>query len=298
MIVACIPAYNEERTIARIVLKAQKHVDRVIVCDDGSSDMTAQIAESLGATVVRHPENMGKGATLRSLFDVSLKAGAKVMVTLDGDGQHDPDEIPAVIRPVLEGAAEISIGTRFSGENHIPFHRKVGDKFLDFLTNMGAPRKVQDTQSGFRAYSRRAIKEIEIRENGMGADSGILLDARKKKLSISTSPISVSYGAGTSTHNPVRHFADVILSMVRYATQERPLLTLGLPGLVALGIGLGYGAFLLSIYVNTRVFVFAYALLAVGSTLMGAFSLLVALVLYAISNAVKKMKTANEPESR
>ena len=95
MIVACIPAFNEEKTIARVVLSAQKFVDKVIVCDDGSDDMTAQIAQSLGAVVVRHSSNMGKGATLRTLFRTSLDAGAKVVVTLDGDGQHDAAELAA-----------------------------------------------------------------------------------------------------------------------------------------------------------------------------------------------------------
>ena len=116
MIVACIPAYNEEKTIAKIVIGARKYVHQVIVGDDGSDDMTAEIAESLGAIVVRHGDNLGKGAILRSLFEASLKAGATVVVTLDADGQHDPRDIPIVVRPVLDGKADLSIGARFSAE--------------------------------------------------------------------------------------------------------------------------------------------------------------------------------------
>ena len=289
MIIACIPAYNEEKTIARVILRTQGYVDKIIVCDDGSQDMTAQIAQSLGATVVRHPSNLGKGATLRTLFETSLRAGAKVVVTLDGDGQHDPTEIPVVIRPVLEGTADISIGARFHGKNEIPLYRKVGNRFLNYLTNIGNGSKIADTQSGFRAYSRRALEEIDVREDGMGVDSQILLDARKNKLRISESMVSVSYGGETSTHHPLRHLGDVVLSLVRYAAEDRPLLLLGLPGLVALTIGLVYGALLLTIYVNTRVFIFAYALLAVGATLLGVFALLVAIILFAVSNLFKRL---------
>ena len=294
MIIACIPAYNEERTIARVVLSAQKYVDKVIVCDDGSRDMTAQIAQSLGAVVVRHPNNMGKGATLRTLFQTSLDAGAKVVVTLDGDGQHDPAEIPVVVRPVMEGTADISIGARFHGKNEIPRHRVIGNKMLNYLTNIGNGEKLMDTQSGFRAYSRKAIEDIEVKENGMGADSQILLDARKSNLRVSESMVSVTYGKDTSTHHPIRHLGDVVLSLVKYAAEERPLLLLGLPGLAALTIGLVYGALLMSIYVNTREFIFAYALLAVGAALLGVFALLVAIILFAVSNLFKRLKNDRE----
>jgi glycosyltransferase involved in cell wall biosynthesis len=294
LIVACIPAYNEEKTIARVVLSTQKYVDKVIVCDDGSQDMTAQIAQSLGAIVVQHPNNMGKGATLRTLFRTSLDAGAKVVVTLDGDGQHDPAEIPVVIRPVMEGTADISIGARFHGKNEIPTHRVIGNKLLNYLTNIGNGEKLMDTQSGFRAYSRKAIEDIEVREDGMGADSQILLDARKSNLKISESMISVTYGKDTSTYHPIRHLGDVVLSLVKYAAEERPLLLLGLPGLAALTIGLVYGALLMTIYVNTRDFIFAYALLAVGASLLGVFTLLVAIILFSVSNLFKRLKNGRE----
>ena len=290
MIVACIPAYNEEKTIAPIVLGAQKHADKVIVCDDGSHDMTAQIAESLGAIVVRHPNNMGKGATLRTLFQKSLSEGAKVVVTLDADGQHDPSEIPVVVRPVMEGRADISIGARFHGKNHIPYHREVGNRFLNFLTNIGNGEKLLDTQSGFRAYSRQALEDIDVKEDGMGVDSQILLDARKSKLRITESMVSVTYNGETSTHNPIRHLGDVVLSLVKYAAEERPMLMLGLPGLAVLTVGLVYGAILLTTYAGTRNFIFAYALLAVGATLLGILAISVAVILFTISNLFKKIR--------
>ncbi|MGH9920908.1 MAG: glycosyltransferase family 2 protein, partial [Nitrososphaerales archaeon] len=103
--VAGIPALNEEKTIGRVVLLAQKHVDQVFVIDDGSEDMTGQIAERLGAKVIRHPQNMGKGEALRSLFSACRDMGADVLVTLDGDNQHEADEIPLLIGPLESGSA-------------------------------------------------------------------------------------------------------------------------------------------------------------------------------------------------
>ena len=298
MIVACIPAYNEDKTIARVILQTRKYVDKIIVCDDGSNDMTGEIAESLGATVLRHKTNLGKGATLRTLFEASLKMGAKTIVTLDADGQHDPKEIPVVIRPLLEGSADVSIGRRLHDKNSVPATRLFGNKFLSFLTNVGSNQKVNDTQSGFRAYSREALERIIVREEGMGADSQILKEVDKNNLRITESLISVNYEVGTSKRNPFGHFANVVLSLIRYATEEHPLLLLGFPGLIVLGVGLVYGILALTIYSNLKQFIFAYALLSVGGVLMGAFLILIAIVLYALTNTFRRLRSEYvEPRS-
>lgn len=103
LIVVGIPAYNEEKTIAKVVVQAKRCADQVVVCDDGSTDMTGEIAEGLGAKVIRHSKNLGYGVAIQSLFGKARELGADVMVTLDGDGQHDPSDIPVLIEPVLEG---------------------------------------------------------------------------------------------------------------------------------------------------------------------------------------------------
>ncbi len=293
MIAACIPAYNEERAIARVVLDAQKYADKVIVCDDGSDDMTGEIAHSLGATVIRHERNLGKGAALRSLFNASLAMGAKVIVTLDGDGQHDATEIPEVTKPILEGTADISVGSRFSGKNHIPVYRTVGNRLISLLANTGAKDKFVDTTSGFRAYSRFAVETIDPRQDGMGIDSQLLLDARAKKLRIVDTPISVTYGKDTSTYHPVRHFAQITGGMLQYASEEHPLLLVGLPGVVVFGMGIYFGALLLSVYDRTGTFAIGYAFLAVGSVIVGTFTTLVSIVLYAVKSISRRLNGAN-----
>ena len=292
MLVACIPAYNEEKTIAKVIIGTRKYVDQVIVGDDGSEDMTAEIAESLGATVVRHEDNLGKGAILRSLFEASLKVGASIIVTLDADGQHDPHDIPLVVRPVLDGKADLCIGARFSGKNHIPKYRRIGNRLLDAVTNLRATSKLTDTQSGFRAYSREAVERIEVRDDGISADSQILKSALKNKLRIQESNISVSYEGDTSTYNPFRHVSSVIYGVIRYSIERRPLLLIGLPGLAVIGVGLTYGLLLLRFYQHSHVFLLSYALLAVGATLLGTFAVLVAIVLFALSDQVRRLGNA------
>jgi len=113
LVVACIPAYNEEGSIAGVVVQARKYVDRVVVCDDGSVDLTGAIAEGLGAVVVRHGRNLGKGAALRSAFLRARELGADVVAMLDADGQHDPEEIPGLVEPILKGEADMVVGSRY-----------------------------------------------------------------------------------------------------------------------------------------------------------------------------------------
>ena len=124
VVVAAIPAYNEEKTIARVVLQAQRHVDSVLVCDDGSEDLTTEIAERLGATVMRHERNLGKGAALKSLFEMALEVNADVVVTLDADGKHNPSEIPLFISQVLDGDADIVLGSRYTTSNPVQKNKK------------------------------------------------------------------------------------------------------------------------------------------------------------------------------
>jgi len=155
-IVAGIPALNEEATIAKVLIRANRHVDKVLVVDDGSSDDTGLIAENLGATVIRHKRNLGKGVALRGCLDWARDQGVEVLVTLDADGQHNPDEIPKLIDPILRGEADVSIGSRrLTGG--APAYRRLGARFLDHATRVKSSDSVVDSQSGFRAYSRRAL---------------------------------------------------------------------------------------------------------------------------------------------
>ena len=187
MIIAAMPAHNEEGTIAKVVLGAKKqHVDKVVVVDDGSEDMTAEIAEALGAMAVRHEENRGYGAAIRTCFATVKELDADIMVILDSDGQHDPSYIPDFITAMKTNKADIVIGSRFLTKNKlssIPKYRIVGMKVLNLFTRLHGT-KTTDSQSGYRAYSRRAIEKIRVTNPDMGAGSEILTQAKDYNLKL------------------------------------------------------------------------------------------------------------------
>ena len=155
-IVIGIPAFNEEKNIARILLKLKKISQNIIVCDDGSNDLTAEIAEELGAIVVRHKRNLGYGAGIRTIFLKAKEITADVLITFDADGQHRIQDINAVLDPILKNEADIVIGSRFLNNNtKIPKYRKVGIKTITSITNSSIGKKLSDSQSGFRAYNKK-----------------------------------------------------------------------------------------------------------------------------------------------
>jgi glycosyltransferase involved in cell wall biosynthesis len=236
-----IPAYNEELTIGSVVARARRHADRVVVVDDGSDDGTADVAELVGAEVLRHPTNEGYGSAIRDCFEIARDCDVDVLVTLDGDGQHNPDDIPQLIDEMRESGVDIVIGSRFvRGKKNgtIPRYRKFGMKVLDHATMLGSGLRLTDSQSGFRAYSRKALHAIDVSHNGMGVSSEIIIKAADSKLKIGEAGILTRYdGIRDSSKGPVRHGIDVINSIVRLVSQKRPLLFFGVPGLFFLAVG-------------------------------------------------------------
>jgi glycosyltransferase involved in cell wall biosynthesis len=293
-VVVGIPAFNEEHTIARIVLEAQKSADKVIVCDDGSTDYTAKIAESLGADVVRHEKNGGYGSSIKSLFLRAHELNADVFVTLDADGQHEPNEIPIVIKPIAEGEADVVIGSRFVDKNgtaEMPLYRQLGAKLITKMVNGSAKNGVTDSQSGFRAYSHLALDRLNFFEDGMGASVEILLKASKNDLRIVEVPSTCKYNTSkgnTSSEHPVTHGMGVVFSLIRLIVEERPLLFLGVPSLFCLLAGVGFGLWMLQIYAIEHIIETNVALASFSFIIIGFFLLSTAITLYAIARISEK----------
>lgn len=237
-----VPALNEEKTIARVILLAKENADRVVVCDDGSTDLTAEIAKCLGADVIRHERNLGYGAALQSLFKRARELEADVFVTLDGDGQHDPRGVPKIVKPILDGTADIVVGSRFVDKYSaaaMPWLRRAGVKFITKLANNGSKDNVKDAQSGFRGYSRKSLETLNLSEDGMGVSAEILIASRQKGLRICEVPASCNYDKDlkTSTQNPVRHGVGVVMSIIKLIVEDRPLVMLGILGVFCMIIG-------------------------------------------------------------
>ncbi|SHO42818.1 Glycosyltransferase, group 2 family protein [Nitrosotalea sinensis] len=290
-VIACIPAFNEEKVIGNLIKKMLSYVDEVVVCDDGSSDQTSKEAEKAGAVVIKHQHNEGKGAALKSLFQYARKNDADIAITIDGDGQFLPEETPKLIKPIQDKNSDIVIGYRFDDESDMPSYRKVGNKMLDKITNLASELPFRDTQSGFRAYSKKALNSINFLTDGFGADSEILIDASKKGLKISEEKVTVIYNTGgkTSTKNPVSHSSDVIGSILELVALKHPLKYLGLPGFILLVIGVIYSVVVISIFNSTRYFSIPSTMLALGSLVIGLMLLLMSVVLFSINRATRRI---------
>lgn len=295
-VVVGIPAFNEEQTIARVILDAQKFAGKVVVCDDGSTDYTAKIAERLGAVVVRHERNSGYGAALQSLFRRARELKADVLVTLDSDGQHDPAEIPRLIKPIEDDVAEVVLGSRFMDKNgtvDMPLYRQFGVKVITKLANGVSKNGVSDAQSGFRAYSKHAIKSLPMFENGMSASIELLRAINKSGLRVCEVPISCKYsnssGGKTSTENPFTHGLRLIMSIVKLIVEDRPLPFLGIPGIISITIGAFFGVWMLDMFARTGEIVTNVALASITFILLGFFMISTAITLYAITKIAKRV---------
>ena len=276
-----IPAFNEEASIAKVIVGARSFADEIIVVDDGSTDATPMIAQALNVTLIRHKTNLGKGAALRTLMAEAKTRDSKVVVTIDADGQHDPREIPLVSEPILNGEADIVIGVRST--RVMPRERVIGNKVLDIATSGKAGVKLEDTQSGFRAYSRRALDLLDFSVKGMAVESQTLIDASKAELRIVGVPVSTTYGGVKRKRNALSQFSEILDYLLSRTVVDSPLLYLGVPGLVAVLIGVGAGILVVNTFLRTH-------LIATGTGLVAAILIVTGVVAMATGLILKFLK--------
>ena len=288
-IIVGIPAFNEEKNIAKILSKVFDLTDKIIVCDDGSSDTTGPISKKMGAIVVTHPKNLGYGASIRSIFEKAKELDGEVLVTFDADGQHRVKDIPKVVEPILKNEADMVIGSRFlNEENPIPKYRKLGIKAITKLANTSTDKKLTDSQSGFRAYNKKIFDKIIPSEYGMGVSTEILIKVNKAKFRIVEVPIAVLYNNDSSTHHPVSHGFSVIFSTMKFISIEHPLQFYGIPGIVFLAIGLFFIVWTLEHFEVNRLIVTNLSLIGIGFTILGTIFLMTSIILYSLVNVVRE----------
>lgn len=235
-----MPAYNEEKYIGSVLLLAQQYADEVIVVDDGSLDHTSKVANLAGVTVIRQGERKGYGMAIQTILAEAKKRKPDVLVIMDADSQHNPEEIPSLINAISKGF-DIAIGSRRIGRDNIPPYRQFGQKILAYLTGILSGRKVSDTESGFRAYSKRAIAELELKERGMAVSAEIISAATQKGLRVAEVPVSAIYTKDGSTLNPVKHGVGVLQRIMVMISERRPLLFFGVGGTLFTILGLVAG---------------------------------------------------------
>ena len=247
-VIVGMPLYNEEETVGSVVLQSLSHADEVLCVDDGSSDSSARIAHNVGATVKSHRANKGYGAALKSIFQYALEKDASALVILDSDGQHDPNDIPVLLEPILSGDADFVIGSRFveggSGDD-MPAYRKLGVKVITAASNLTSDLSIKDTQSGFRAFSRNALDRIKLAQNGMESTLEMLEQCNEYGLAVKEVPTIIRYDVPKGSRFTAMSHGFAVLSYALISlSQKKPFLAFGLPGagLVTLGSAIGMRA--------------------------------------------------------
>jgi glycosyltransferase involved in cell wall biosynthesis len=294
-IVVCIPAYNGGKSIGRVIDLASRYTDEVIVVNDGSTDNTEDAAKASGAKVINHVVNLGYGAAISSCLKAGVEAKAQIIITVDADMQHNPEDIPLLIAPILEGKADIVTGSRFVTpleSDAIPTYRKFGITMLTKVTNFMAQTTISDATTGFRAYSNRAARTLGSMafSSGMGASSQILMEAFRSGLRIVEIPVNISYttGVDTSRHNAFTMGLGILTSIIRYITIRRPLSLIGIPGLVILSIGVTGLFLLLDIFNSTRMIPIGLGMFTVATSTMGLVMLMTSVILYTMSKLMNR----------
>lgn len=205
MTIAVIPAFNEATRIGAVVKAVQGFVDTVIVVDDGSSDGTGQKAAEAGARVIHHIENSGAGAATMTGIEAARALHADIIITLDADEQHVPDDIPALLAPIKENKADIVFANRFGPfdpaqgrpKNNIPFIRRVFNGIGNLVTLLATGKWVSDSQCGYKAFGPRAARQVHLRMNGFEFCTEIVREAVHHRWRIAQIPVKVVYSQYT-----------------------------------------------------------------------------------------------------
>lgn len=288
-VIVVIPAFNEERLIGSVVLKTLRHPVRVIVVNDGSTDLTAELAASAGAEVVSLPENQGKGAALNVGVQKALEYDPEAVVLIDADGQHMPGELPVVLAPVLEGRADVVVGSRYIKEgNKVPFHRIMGHKFFNFITGAASGVNVSDSQCGFRAFSRRALDKINFSSSGFSVESEMQFWAHEKGLVVEEVPVTINY-IDKPKRSVMGQGWTVLSGIIKLTGQYRPLLYFGGTGGIVMTAGILIGLRFVRIFFDTSELALGSGLAAVLLSIVGMIFISTGFILHSVRGLLTEL---------
>jgi glycosyltransferase involved in cell wall biosynthesis len=281
-IIVIIPAYNEERFIGSVVLKLKKYPVEIIVVDDGSTDETASIAKMAGVVVFKQEDNQGKGVALNTGFHAARESSPDVIVILDADGQHLPEELPQIVKPILTGEADIVVGSRYiQNTSNTPFIRRWGHRFINLATTLPSGVSVSDSQSGYRAFSRHAFELTDFHSSGFSVESEMQFLAHEHGLKVMEIPITIRY-TDKAKRSPFSQGMTVLGGIIKLTGQYRPLLYFGVPGMVLLIMGIGWGFVVVQRYEQTHVLATGYAMICLLLCIIGLIMLSTGFILHSV----------------
>lgn len=287
-VVVVIPAYNEERFIGSVVIQTNKMVNTVIVVDDGSKDDTAIIAADAGASVIQMGENQGKGMALNVGFKKALELKPDIVVTLDADGQHLPSELPLLVMPILNGEADLVIGSRYlEDKSDVPTHRILGHKLFNIVTKATSGTGTTDSQSGYRAFSPQALEKIFFSSTGFSVESEMQFIAKEFGLRVKEVPITIYY-KDAPKRSVWKHGLNVLSGILKLAGQYRPLLFIGIPGALTLLMGVGWGFYVVEIFRRKSTLPAGYAMISVLLSIIGTLGLSTGIILHSIRGLLRE----------
>jgi glycosyltransferase involved in cell wall biosynthesis len=268
-------------------------VKEVLVVDDGSIDDTAKIAKEAGAIVISHKMNKGKSLAIVTGFKYALQNDFKYIITIDGDGQHNPNEIPHLLNNVKNNGNDISIGFRSGDRTEMPKWRRVGKRILDYATSFGNGGVVTDSQCGFRAFNKKAVKAITPKLIGraFNVESEQLIRAHETGLKISNTNVSCKYkNLKTSSKDPASHGVSVLSYIIWLVAERRPLLFIGVPGFILVVLGIFFGILTMQYYNQTHVFLVPYAIIVAIFLIIGALAMFMGLVLNVLPGMLRRAR--------
>ena len=282
-VLVAVPALNEERFIGSVVHGVLLEGFRCLVIDDGSSDRTAAIASAAGAIVKRHDRNLGKAAALNSAFEYARRKGVLVLVAMDGDAQHDPQQIKELLRPIRAGQADIALGSRFlePEASELPRVRRLGVKAFTATANVLSGVLLTDSLSGFRAFNRSAIEAMRFKSDRFSVEFEMQFMARNGGLRQVEVPINTSY-TDPPKRNSVGYALKLVDGLVRLVGRYRPLLFFGVPGLASLVVGIVIGTLVIDTYQRSQELAVGLTLAAVLLVILGAIAAFAAVLLHVL----------------
>ncbi len=281
-VLVIIPAYNEARFIGSVILKLRQQPVDLLVVDDGSRDDTAEIARAAGAEVLQLEANQGKAAALNAGLAYASDSSPEAIVMIDADGQHLPSELIQVVRPILGGQADIAIGSRYlQNTSNTPSHRKVGHKMLNFITGLFSGVQVTDSQSGYRAFSPKAYRQLRFSSKGFSVESEMQFLASEHNLKVLEVPITIQY-LDKEKRSAWKQGASVLNGIITLASQYRPLMFFSLPGLISLVGGVIWGIIVINRYMIYDELAIGYAMICVLLCLLGMTLFSTGITLHAI----------------